>query len=196
MTWEKYCLVPASIWSQGMTRRPLMGTALQLDAGTRAGGIPRPVGELHVGRDFARLRPGAAVVAGTADKHPARVLAGLVDDLGFVVVAAIPSVQQPDDAGLGIADNARIAAGVGAVIPDHAQPAPGFAAVFAELADGVNIPGIAAAALATLADGQQVSRAIHRDGWDAEGVVALGAADEGRGLKRGNLRLGRRFWPR
>ena len=188
MTWEKYFFVPASIWSQGMTSRPLCGP--------RCNWMPAPGPVAYhvqlvsftsavISRALDQVRPSSLELL--TNTRRVSLLVWLMI-CGFAVIAAVPGVQQPDDPGVRIADHARVAAGVGAVIPDHAQLAPGLAAVLAELEDGVDIPGVAAAVLAPLANGHQVSGAIHDDGRDPEGVIALGAADEGRGLNRARQR--------
>ena len=55
--------------------------ALELDADAGAGGVPRPVGLLHVLGDLDRLRPGRAVVGALRDPDGARALALAADDL-------------------------------------------------------------------------------------------------------------------
>ena len=76
-----------------------------------------------------------------------------------------------------------------AVVGDDLQRRPRLAAVGRALQHQVDVAGVAAALLAALAEGEQ--RALRRDDQrrDAEGVVALGAADEEVVLRR---RRGRR----
>ena len=91
---------------------PAVPAPLQLNPSPRAGRIPGPVGLLDVRRDLPRLRPGPAIVAGAADEHPAGIPAGLIDNSGLRIVAPVPGVEKPEDAGPLVADQARVAAGV------------------------------------------------------------------------------------
>ena len=132
-------------------------------------GVPGPVARLHVGGDIAGLGPGLAVVARTGDED--------------AVVVAVE--RQPDHAGRLIDDGARIAdrdLGIAPFLVDQLELAPRLAAVGAPLLHQVEIAVIAAAVLATFADGEQRPLLRHDEGRDAVGVIAFLAGGEGDGF--------------
>src|SRR5262249_32157986 len=83
-----------------------------------------------------------------------------------------------DGAGAGVEDRAGVAAGVRPVVPDDLGLAPGLAAVGAALQEQIDVAGIAAAVLATLAEGEQRPLSRGEQGRDAVRVVAILARDE------------------
>ena len=104
------------------------------------------------------------------------------------VGAQIVRHQQPDDSSLPIDDRTRIAASVGAVVPDDLGLAPSFAAVVAALQKHIDSAGVAAAVLASLAKREQHAALGRDQRRDAVSVVAALARDKNRRLFE--LRLG------
>src|SRR5207249_6223172 len=125
------------------------------DACAGSGRIPGPDGLFHVAGDLNRLAPGSAVVGALRDPNSAAAFARAVDDHGLGVAAQVVRHQKPNDAGLPIDDGTWVAAGVGTVVPNDLRAAPGFAAVVAAFDEKIDVAGVAAAVLASLAESEQ-----------------------------------------
>jgi hypothetical protein len=92
--------------------------------------------------------------------------------------------EQPDGTGPGVKDGAGIAAGILTVIPHNLRLRPGIPAVEAPLQKQINVAGIAAAFLATLAKRKQGALRRRDQGRDTIRMVAILARDKQRRLLR------------
>ena len=155
---------------------------LDLDADPRPGGVPAPGRILRRGSDLHRFGPGDAVIVGARHPYRAGALALLVDDLGLVIHAEIMGQQQPHRAGVAVDHGTRVAAGVGAIVPDYRLRAPRAAAVARTFHEHVNVTGIAPPGATPFREGEQRAVRGPDDRRNAIRVIAVGAGGEDVGL--------------
>ena len=157
---------------------PLVRRAALHDRVTRSGGVPGPAGQLDRLGDFAGRAPAPAVVRRPQHEDPARVARGVAFDRALAVAPGVPGRQQHDLAPASRHDGRRIAAGVGAVVPDDRRGTPRAAAVRRPAHDQVDVSRIVLVVAARLGEGQQRPVGRTDDGRNPVSGIAGIALDE------------------
>ena len=157
-------------------------TTAKLNAVAGSGGVPRPGGFLGGGGDLARRAPRCSVVVAGCCPDGARGGTGLINDRSLVIRSQVVSHEEVNGAGGFLKNGARVAAGVGLVIPHNRKGAPGLTAISTPAQNQVDITGVASAAAPSLGKGEKGAILRSNNRGNPEGVVALGAALEDIGV--------------